>query len=209
MQDEVSISRFAPAESKLFMVGSLRKLAGLLIVAVGIVAAIPFQRPSPPVAAPRAEVGVVWRSPDATLDVTVPIRKDPLGKPARRAAVRVVPQIRASSGHTPVSMSPAFEGIRAGGSAQMSPATQPDTQSQSSPAARLLPGGSVPAVRDGEIERRHAIADGDQLKALALRYLGSEQRWREIYDANRDLLKDPARLPVGAELRIPLRRPTP
>jgi len=49
----------------------------------------------------------------------------------------------------------------------------------------------------------HRIADGDTLAQLAARYLGSADRWRELYDFNRDVLTNPELLPIGAELRIP------
>src|SRR5262249_32590315 len=40
-------------------------------------------------------------------------------------------------------------------------------------------------------EQTHIIADGDTLVALAQRYLDDPQRAREIYEFNRDVLKDP------------------
>ena len=50
----------------------------------------------------------------------------------------------------------------------------------------------------------HRIRDGDTLSGLARRYLGSRDRYREIYDANRDRLKNPDLLPIGVEIRIPM-----
>lgn len=57
----------------------------------------------------------------------------------------------------------------------------------------------------GEAVRAHKIANGDSLPALAKRYLGSEDRAVEIFEANRDLLSSPDALPIGVELRIPPR----
>jgi hypothetical protein len=51
--------------------------------------------------------------------------------------------------------------------------------------------------------RRHEIVDGDTLAELAQRYLGSSDRWTEIYQANRQALSDPELLPIGLELVIP------
>ncbi len=65
----------------------------------------------------------------------------------------------------------------------------------------MLPGG-VPAE---QTTRTHKIIDGDTLPSLAQRYLGSSQRAKEIYDANRDVLLDPQLLPIGAVLKIPPR----
>ena len=54
-------------------------------------------------------------------------------------------------------------------------------------------------------KRVHTVIDGDTLQNIAFRYLDSEQRWYEIYQANRELLKDPTALPIGAKLTIPPR----
>ena len=47
------------------------------------------------------------------------------------------------------------------------------------------------------------MADGDTLVQLAEHYLGSAERWRELFEFNRDVLTTPELLPIGAELRIP------
>jgi nucleoid-associated protein YgaU len=47
------------------------------------------------------------------------------------------------------------------------------------------------------------VADGDTLTELAKQYLGSANRWTELYEYNRDVLTNPDLLPIGAELRIP------
>lgn len=49
----------------------------------------------------------------------------------------------------------------------------------------------------------HTVRDGDTLPGIAERYLGSRERYRELYEANRDVLKGPDLLPIGAVLRIP------
>jgi nucleoid-associated protein YgaU len=54
-------------------------------------------------------------------------------------------------------------------------------------------------------EKRHKIVDGDTLPALAMRYLGAEQRSVDLFEYNRDVLTTPDLLPVGKELRIPSR----
>jgi nucleoid-associated protein YgaU len=49
----------------------------------------------------------------------------------------------------------------------------------------------------------HEVQNSDTLKKLAGRYLGDPARALEIFDLNRDKLKNPELLPIGAELRIP------
>lgn len=51
--------------------------------------------------------------------------------------------------------------------------------------------------------RRHVVARGDTLFGLAQRYYNDRTRWREIYNANRDVLPNENSLAVGMELRIP------
>jgi nucleoid-associated protein YgaU len=59
---------------------------------------------------------------------------------------------------------------------------------------------------------RHKIVDGDTLTGLAERYLGSSNRYLELYELNRDKLTSPDLLPIGAEIKVPARgltAPTP
>lgn len=49
----------------------------------------------------------------------------------------------------------------------------------------------------------HKVKRGDNLSSLAVYYLGSESRFLEIYQLNRDVLKSPNALLVGMKLRIP------
>lgn len=51
--------------------------------------------------------------------------------------------------------------------------------------------------------RTHVIQPGETLTGLAERYLGSHARFRELYLANRELIADPNRLPVGTAIVIP------
>lgn len=49
----------------------------------------------------------------------------------------------------------------------------------------------------------HVVQPGETLRSIAARLLGSEQRWRDIFDINRDTIDHPDRIRVGQELRIP------
>jgi len=51
--------------------------------------------------------------------------------------------------------------------------------------------------------RRHVVVRGDTLFGLAQRYYGERSRWRDIYNANRDILPNENSLALGMELRIP------
>lgn len=52
-------------------------------------------------------------------------------------------------------------------------------------------------------EQTHTIVDGDTLQNLSQHYLGRADRYMELFQYNRDVLRNPEVLPIGAELRIP------
>ena len=55
----------------------------------------------------------------------------------------------------------------------------------------------------GTAGRTHVIRPGDTLSGLASHYLGSSARYREIYEANRKVLRSPDELPDGVTIVIP------
>lgn len=64
----------------------------------------------------------------------------------------------------------------------------------------VKPAAEQPAV---QAPRQHIIREGDSLSKISRRYYGTSERWNEIYEANRNILNDPAKLPLGGALRIP------
>ncbi|NDC53615.1 MAG: LysM peptidoglycan-binding domain-containing protein [Planctomycetia bacterium] len=78
---------------------------------------------------------------------------------------------------------------------------------------RIPPSWSVPAVQPGasggrviEPGRRPArvrVAPGETFETLAERFYGDRSVAPRLYEANRDLLRDPALLVPGMELRLP------
>ncbi len=51
--------------------------------------------------------------------------------------------------------------------------------------------------------RRHVVGEGETLYTLAVRYYGDGDRFIDLYQANRAVLKSPDTLPKGTELVIP------
>lgn len=49
----------------------------------------------------------------------------------------------------------------------------------------------------------HTVAKGDTLSAIAKKYYGDANRYREIFEANKPMLKDPDKIYPGQSLRIP------
>ncbi len=56
-------------------------------------------------------------------------------------------------------------------------------------------------------ERRtvtHVVEEGETLRLIALKYYGSKERWKDIYEANRSSIPDPNTIKAGQKLVIPL-----
>lgn len=58
-------------------------------------------------------------------------------------------------------------------------------------------------VASASASRTYTVRSGDTLSQIAQRVLGDKARWRDLYQANRDKLKNPDRLQAGLVLRIP------
>lgn len=74
------------------------------------------------------------------------------------------------------------------------------------PAAHVpAEAGPVPAEAPpvGGEPTIHVVVPGDTLGALAKRYYGKASLYMKIFEANRDILKDPNLIKVGQKLRIP------
>ncbi|KAF0094547.1 MAG: peptidoglycan-binding lysin domain-containing protein [Puniceicoccaceae bacterium 5H] len=51
--------------------------------------------------------------------------------------------------------------------------------------------------------RRYTVEAGDSLSSISRKMYGTPNRWREIYEANTDIMASPNSLKVGQNLRIP------
>ena len=59
------------------------------------------------------------------------------------------------------------------------------------------------ASADAPAARTYTVVAGDSLSKIAQRELGDASRWRAIYDANRDTIKDPDLIHPGQVLKMP------
>lgn len=50
----------------------------------------------------------------------------------------------------------------------------------------------------------YEIVSGDTLSAVAKKYYGSSSAYMKIFEANREVIKDPNKIYVGQKIRIPL-----
>jgi nucleoid-associated protein YgaU len=63
-----------------------------------------------------------------------------------------------------------------------------------------------PAAPDGnsfKFEQWHEVVSGDTLSKIAKKYYGDPSLYPKIFEANRDVLKNPDLIKVGQKLRIP------
>ena len=49
----------------------------------------------------------------------------------------------------------------------------------------------------------YEVVSGDSLSKIAKREYGNANEWNRIYEANRDILKDPNKIYPGQKLKIP------
>ena len=49
----------------------------------------------------------------------------------------------------------------------------------------------------------HEVKSGDSLSKIAKREYGNANDWNRIFEANKDILKDPNKIYPGQKLRIP------
>jgi LysM repeat protein len=111
-----------------------------------------------------------------------------------------------ASGESPISANPASTGPGANGATAASNAATETAENLTPPArtATAPARAPTPAPVATASGRRHTIVKGDTLYSLAQKYYGNRSKWRQIFEANRDVLKskdDPLRL--GMELKIP------
>lgn len=66
--------------------------------------------------------------------------------------------------------------------------------------------GSVAGRSSGTSERTHIVQKGETLSSIAAKELGSSSRFHDLFEANRDQLKDANDVRLGMTLRIPSRQ---
>lgn len=85
------------------------------------------------------------------------------------------------------------------------PAPGTPTRSASAPTV-TTPSTARPATPSPNIAtgpRKHIVRPGDTLSKLAQQYYNNRAKWRDIYAANRNVMKSESDMKVGTELKIP------
>jgi nucleoid-associated protein YgaU len=78
-------------------------------------------------------------------------------------------------------------------------------------AVELTPGQQIATPRPPDAPApeygSYRIMTGDSLSSIARRFLRSPDRWRHLYELNRDVIGDPDNIRVGTVIRIPAEAP--
>jgi nucleoid-associated protein YgaU len=59
------------------------------------------------------------------------------------------------------------------------------------------------SVAGGQSQRRYVVRPGDTLSRISKEFYGDPNQYMRIFEANRNILKDPNRISAGQELVIP------
>jgi LysM repeat protein len=83
-------------------------------------------------------------------------------------------------------------------------AVVPSSDRQPVATVRVQPPAATTTTPDpASVPRTHTVQSGDTLSTISSRYYGTPSRWIDIYQANRDRLRNENALKVGQVIRIP------
>jgi nucleoid-associated protein YgaU len=65
------------------------------------------------------------------------------------------------------------------------------------------PSGAAAAAGNAPTARMYIVQSGDSLSKIAKKFYGNANTWKKIFDANRDVVKNPDVIQPGWKLQIP------
>jgi nucleoid-associated protein YgaU len=77
---------------------------------------------------------------------------------------------------------------------------KPDFSNVTGGASSTAPPPAAPKAAE---PRTYTVAAGDNLSKIAKHFYGDANKWRKIFEANKDSIKNPDLIRVGQVLRIP------
>ncbi len=84
------------------------------------------------------------------------------------------------------------------------PKPKPDFSNVTSGSSSTAPETPAPPVAETtDASRTYIVVSGDSLSKIAKREYGDAMKWRAIFEANRDVIKDPDLIHPGQVLKIP------
>lgn len=124
-----------------------------------------------------------------------------LSEPNKQPVVSVIP--RAPEPNVPLAVEPA---------PRQTPPAEPNVPSLPPAVAESVVAKEPNSPQDSsvheqtqkiETQRFHVVRRGDTLSEISQTYYGSSAKWRKIFDANKETIKNPDRLTPGQKLIIP------
>lgn len=98
---------------------------------------------------------------------------------------------------------PDFSNVKSGAESTAPPApAKPDFSNVSSGVESTAPVLNAPTVQT------YTVVGGDSLSKIAKKFYGNGNKWREIFEANRDRISNPDLIQVGQVLKIPVEKPS-
>jgi nucleoid-associated protein YgaU len=89
-------------------------------------------------------------------------------------------------------------------SAKKAAAAAPPVPAAAAKPAGAAPPAVAPAAGAAPAAKTYTVASGDSLSKIAKKHLGDANRWREIYEANREVIgANPDLIKPGQQLRLP------
>ncbi|MDY0167299.1 MAG: LysM peptidoglycan-binding domain-containing protein [Thermoguttaceae bacterium] len=181
--------------------------AALSVLVTAVCLALLFWSDPGSLAPPTSQPLTLRAESELPLTPLRPSRKPDLFFPLPEPGREAVQQPTVLMPATPVAEAPPYN--PEGRPLPASNRSAPNTEEQSSwgtAAGVKMPELHRPPGDAGQPSpRTHTVVDGDTLAGLALRYLGTVDRYLEIYHWNSDVLANPDVLPIGQLLRIPPR----
>ena len=62
---------------------------------------------------------------------------------------------------------------------------------------------NVQSGSSSTVDKVYVVVSGDSLSKIAKREYGNANDWKRIFEANKDILKDPDKIYPGQKLKIP------
>ncbi|HMJ84884.1 MAG TPA: LysM peptidoglycan-binding domain-containing protein [Vicinamibacterales bacterium] len=80
--------------------------------------------------------------------------------------------------------------------------SKPDFSNVRSGGSSTAPAAPQPTDTIGSA-KTYVVVEGDSLSRIAKREYGDASKWRTLYEANKDLIKDPDLIYPGQTLKVP------
>jgi nucleoid-associated protein YgaU len=79
---------------------------------------------------------------------------------------------------------------------------KPDFSDVVSGSSSTAPSPSA-STDEAKTDRMYVVQGGDSLSKIAKKFYGNANSWKKIFDANRDVIKNPDLIQPGWKLQIP------